>query len=73
MSKLSLYDNALKPTGPVAADLGGKGVTGSPAYLKLVALDGTAYYYFAAADGDLRVHTAIPTADSDGAVVGGQS
>lgn len=71
MATLKNYEPALN--GTVAADLGGKGTTGSPAYLKLSALDGTAYYIYVEADGTLKVHTAIPTVDTDGSVVGSQS
>lgn len=67
---------ALAPTGEIAFDAGGKGVAGSPTYLKLVsggATGGTAYYLYIEDDGTVKVHTAVPTADSDGSVVGSQS
>lgn len=67
------YEPALKPSGSIAADLGGKGSTGSPAYLKLTALDGTDYYLYVRANADVAVHTAIPTVDTDGTIVGTQS
>jgi hypothetical protein len=70
---LANFLSALKPAGKLAADIGGRGVTGSPAYLKLPATDGTANYLFFETDGTLKRHTAVPTQDSDGTVVGGQS
>lgn len=73
MSKLSLYEPALQPTGPVAADLGGKGATGSPGYLKVEDTAGVAHYIFVETDGTVKTHTSVPTQDSDGTVVGGQS
>lgn len=71
--KLSNYTPALKPTGLIDADLGGKGATGSPAYLKLTALDGTEYFLYVRANADVAVHTAIPTVDTDGTIVGTQA
>ena len=70
---LKQFMSALKPSGKVAADIGGQGITGSPAYLKLTSLGGTDYYIFPEDDATLKIHTAIPTVDTDGDEVGGQS
>jgi len=45
----------------------------APGYVKLLSLDGTAYYLFAENDGTLRVHTSAPTANDDGDAVGDQT
>jgi len=49
--------------------------TGSnkPSYISLQAPTGETRYLFIDSTGDLRIHTAVPTADSDGAIVGTQS
>lgn len=47
--------------------------TGSIPYLKLTSANGTAAYLFVDNSGDLKIHTAEPTADGDGTVVGTQS
>ena len=57
----------------VNADIGGSGSAGSPSYLKLVDLDGVARYLFIETDGTVKVHTAVPTADANGDVVGAQT
>lgn len=59
--------------GTVNADIGGKGEAGSPSYLELVDTDGVSHYLFVETDGTVKVHTAVPTQDSDGSEVGGQS
>lgn len=68
MAKLSDNNLALKSK-MVAADLGGKGSTGSPAYLVLYDLAGVAWYFFPTIAGQLRFHNAIPTVDTDGTAV----
>lgn len=72
MAKLSDNIPVLKNK-QVNADLGGKGTTASPVYLKLVSINGTARYIFVEDDGTVKVHTAIPTANTDGSEVGSQS
>jgi len=42
-------------------------------YLKLASADGTEYWIFPENDGTLKIHTAEPTANTDGSEVGGQS
>jgi hypothetical protein len=46
--------------------------TNTPGAIELVQSDGTSQFLFVAA-GKLRIHTALPTADSDGVIVGTQS
>lgn len=48
---------------------GGDGA--SPGVLRLASRDGTPYYLFAEDSGTLRVHTALPTLNSDGTALGG--
>lgn len=43
--------------------------TNQPAYVRLESKGGTSYYFFVTDAGVLRVHTAAPTADSDGTAV----
>ena len=57
----------------VNVDFGGTGSTGAPSYVKLVSANGTARYLFVEDDGTVKVHTAIPTANTDGSEVGGQT
>jgi len=45
----------------------------APAYIKIHSPNGTAWYLFVEDDGTLKVHNAVPTQNSDGSVVGGQS
>lgn len=42
-------------------------------YFKLVSADGTEYWVFAENDGTLKIHTAEPSANTDGSEVGSQS
>lgn len=49
------------------------GATSAPAYVMLAATDGTCNYLFVDNDDKLRIHTSIPTATSDGTVVGAQT
>lgn len=48
------------------------GMEGGIPYIKLTSADGTVYYLFADNSGTLRMHTAIPEADSDGTELGTQ-
>lgn len=73
MAKLSQYTPALKPTGKIAFDAGGDGTTSAPSYIKLVSANGTPRYIFVENDGTVKVHTAVPTANTDGSEVGAQS
>jgi len=68
MGKLSDYNAALKLK-EVNTDLGGKGILGSPSYIKLVTLAGVDYYLFVSVAGALRISTTLPTTDADGSVV----
>lgn len=43
--------------------------TNTPGVLKLVSKGGTAYYFFVTDAGVFRVHTSLPTADTDGSAV----
>lgn len=73
---LANYIAALAPTGAIAFDAGGAGVAGSPGYVKLTSggsTGGTDYYLYVRDNGDVAVHTAVPTADTDGTIVGTQS
>ncbi len=45
----------------------------SPGYLQLKSADGTDYYLFVEDDGTVKVHTAVPTQNSDGSVIGAQT
>lgn len=74
MAKLSEFLSALAL---MPGNAGGKidiGVSsaGIP-WLKLTSANGTAAYVFVDNSGDLKIHTAEPTADDDGSVVGTQS
>jgi len=42
-------------------------------YIKIHSEDGTAYYLFVEDDMTLKIHTGVPSADTDGTVVGSQS
>ena len=53
-------------------DLRGGG-SSAPSYVILESADGTPRYIFVENDGTLKAHTAVPTQDSDGAVVGAQT
>lgn len=55
--------------GVVTAWDGGDGA--SPGVLRLASRNGTTYYFFAEDSGTLRVHTALPTLNSDGTSLGG--
>ena len=44
----------------------------TPGYLHLKSASGTDYYLFVEDDGTVKIHTAIPTQDADGDVVGAQ-
>ena len=44
-----------------------------PGYVQFHSLSGTAYYLFVEDDGTVKVHTSVPTRDTDGSEVGGQS
>ena len=55
--------------GVVTAWDGGDGA--SPGVLRLASRNGTPYYLFTEDDGTIRVHTALPTLNSDGTAVGG--
>ncbi len=44
-----------------------------PGFLHLKSADGTDYYLFVEDDGTVKIHTAIPTQNSDGDVVGAQT
>lgn len=70
--QLSDINGALKQE-YVAGDIVGTGESGSPAALKLKDTDGVAWYLFVETDGTVKVHTAVPTQDSDGSVVGAQT
>lgn len=72
VNKLSDYNPALK-FGKPNADLGGTGTTGAPSYLEIVDTDGVSWFIFAETDGTVKIHTAVPTQDSDGSVVGAQT
>lgn len=67
--KLSDHVSALKNSGVVAFDAGGRGTTSSPGWTKVLDTDGTARYLFVDTDGRLRLHTSEPTANTDGTVV----
>ncbi|MFA6239420.1 MAG: hypothetical protein WC655_00740 [Candidatus Hydrogenedentales bacterium] len=56
--------------GIVAAVNGAGGI--APGCLKLVSPNGTAWYVFAEDDGTLKIHSALPSQNADGAVVGTQ-
>lgn len=56
--KLTIYDGA-----------GGN----TPGYIKIYSPNGTAWYLFVEDDGTVKVHNAVPTQNSDGSEVGGQS
>ena len=45
----------------------------APGTLRLASPNGTIYYLFVEDDGTLRVHSALPSTNSDGSVVGTQS
>ena len=45
----------------------------NPGYLHLKSLDGTDYYLFVEDDGTLKIHTAVPTQNSDGSEIGTQT
>ena len=73
------YSNGVLTIGTANASRGaltlnnGSGTT-TPGYIALKSLSGTATgYLWVAADGKLRIHTAVPTADTDGVVVGAQT
>ena len=42
-------------------------------YIKMDSPDGTPFYFFVDNTGDLKMNTSAPTANGDGAAVGGQS
>jgi hypothetical protein len=44
----------------------------TPGVLKLLSPNGTAHYFFTEDDGTLKVHTALPTGNSNGSEVGSQ-
>lgn len=50
---------------------GGSGT--APATVKLHSRNGTSWYLFVADDGTLRIHTALPSNNTDGAIVGLQN
>ena len=54
--------------GVVTAWDGGDGA--SPGVLRLASRNGTTYYLFTEDDGTIRVHTALPTLNSDGTALG---
>lgn len=60
----------LQNAGLLGFDTGGQGTSSSPVYIKFVDTDGTAKYAFIDTNGYLRVHTSIPTANTDGDIVG---
>lgn len=45
----------------------------TPGYVQLYSPNGTPWYVFATDDGKLKIHNAVPTANSDGTVVGAQT
>ena len=52
----------------------GSSVTAGAGYIKLVPVDGiTPRYLFIDDTGDLRIHTAAPTGDTNGTIVGTQT
>jgi hypothetical protein len=67
--KMSDFNSELQPSGEIGFDAGGRGTTSSPGYIKLEDTDGTGRFLFPDTDGRLRLHTSIPTANSDGVVV----
>ena len=46
------------------------GSSNAPGTWHSASTDGSQYYFFVANDGELRVHTSLPTADTDGSPVG---
>jgi hypothetical protein len=74
MAKLSDYVAALKllPGNADSLDIGVEPTSGI-SWLKLTSADGTAQYIFVSNAGDLKIHTAEPTDDTDGTVVGTQT
>lgn len=72
--KLSNYLAALKflPGSEDKPDIGIEPSSGI-SWLKLVSANGTARYLFVENDGTLKIHTAEPTANTDGSVVGAQT
>jgi hypothetical protein len=47
--------------------------TDKPGCLSVISRSGTQYWIWAEDDGTLRIHNALPTADSDGGIVGAQT
>lgn len=44
-----------------------------PAYIQIASPDGTVWYLFVEDDGTLKIHTAVPTQNSDGSAIGDQT
>lgn len=51
----------------------GSGTTANMAYIRMQSADGTDYYLFIEDDGTVKVHTAVPSANTDGSEVGAQT
>lgn len=51
----------------------GSGTMSNMSYIRMQSADGTDHYLFIEDDGTVKVHTAVPSANSDGSVVGAQT
>lgn len=72
MANLSQYLNALKNL-ITGADLGGRGITSQPGYVKLKDTAGVAYYLYVSTAGKLTIRFATVPDGGSGTVVGAQS